>query len=110
MKAILIKTDGVTKVIEIKGTLAELQEAVGGYIEAIRLKDHVAYINEEGKLQGLPSNAMGTLVAWQHGGISLRDQIVGDMIILGPTDENGKDTDVQESFQQELFSSISVKL
>lgn len=46
------------EVREVKNTLGQLQELVGGYIEAVTLTTDLAIIcNEEGRLLGLPENA-----------------------------------------------------
>jgi len=76
------------------GSLSEMQAAVGGYIEVAltSLPGVTAYINEEGKLQGLPLNPAATaLLKYPND-----DFVVGDMLILGAPDENGDDTDVPE--------------
>ena len=44
-----------------KFTLKELQKFVGGYIELVPCADRVAYCNEEGRLNGLPPNALASL-------------------------------------------------
>lgn len=57
-----------------------LQDAVGGWIEAVYLGDAVMYVNEEGKLLKLPVNTMATdLYADHHGPY---DIIVGDVVVL----------------------------
>lgn len=57
MKVILVQPKKHPAVKEIAGTLKEMQEIVGGYIQAIYLPDDVALIcNEEGKYMGLPLN------------------------------------------------------
>lgn len=45
------------QIVEIPNTLAALQEAVGGYIEAVTLTEDTAMIcNEEGRLKGMAPN------------------------------------------------------
>ena len=54
MKAILFKPGDRPKVIQIENTLKALQEAVGGYIEAVTLFSNACLIcNEEGMLMNL---------------------------------------------------------
>lgn len=61
----------------ISDTLENMQKTVGGYIEAIMVRPGLVIVcNEEGKLQGLPTNIRIP-----------RDIICGTMIICG---ENGK--------------------
>lgn len=55
---IIIKRPGQRpEVVGIKNTLEALQEAVGGYIEAVTFAEDAAFIcNEEGRLLGLQNN------------------------------------------------------
>ena len=71
-------------------TLQELQSYVGGYIEAVRLDDDtVMWVNEEGKLKGLPPNAQATVMA--QGRIRPDDHIVGDVLIATLLESGGDD-------------------
>lgn len=78
----IIQPDGTKTVTEREPTdhpkLKELQEAVGGYIEAVDAylpEGTVAYANEEGLLVGLPRNPEGTkAVKWPY-------PIVGPIVI-----------------------------
>lgn len=71
---ILFKPDGSTDsrvCAGKKATLKELQDAVGGYIELIRVrhegKVRDAYVNENGRFDGLPHNAQATTMASEFG-------------------------------------------
>jgi len=45
-------------------TTSELHELVDGWLECVHLPDgRLMWINEEGKLRGLPSNPLATLLA-----------------------------------------------
>ncbi len=45
-------------------TTSELHELVDGWLECVHLPDgRLMWINEEGKLRGLPSNSLATLLA-----------------------------------------------
>lgn len=86
-----IRANGTTEVVTpAKGgkfTLEELQSFVGGYVETIPLAAYgeVMYVNEDGKLTGLPPNAHATDIYKRHaGGVT---DIVGDVLILTPTEE-----------------------
>ncbi len=69
-------------VTAISGSLKNLQSHVGGPIEMVYIRNRVAIIcNEEGKLRGLPFNFHVTF----RGGT--RDDIVGDVIIIGTAGE-----------------------
>ena len=72
-------------------TLEAMQKMVGGYIQQIRLAKPVVvgdirYVvlicNEEGKLSGLPFNAIATRIAKLDNSIMIGDVIVGDAILL----------------------------
>jgi hypothetical protein len=57
MKIVVKKVGQAPEIKEIQGTLENLKEIVGGYIECIHLFDNVFCVcNEEGKLLGLPAN------------------------------------------------------
>lgn len=70
-----------------KFKLDDLQRYVGGYIELVRLnRNRKMWVNEEGKIHGLPYNAEATAIV---AGVS--DQllagtgmIVGDVLITEP--------------------------
>lgn len=69
------------KEIEVENKLEALQDVVDGYIEQITLIQGKAamLVNEEGRLRGMPSNTLASLVA----GIS----IVGPALLLGVNGE-----------------------
>lgn len=76
IRVLLVNPGALPKVTTIPNTLEALQQAVGGYIEAVELEDGVCLIcNEEGKLLGLPSNQ-------RVGG----DVIAGTFLIVGEAD------------------------
>jgi hypothetical protein len=96
-KAYIIPVTGEIREIELtdKVPLKMLQEAVGGYIEAVPYfsqfegKDCVVFCNENGKLEGLPLNLRAT-VAWDvgmggamaRGGRAMSDVLCGDIIVI----------------------------
>ena len=87
--ALIIKTDGSTKEI-LNPTLEQLQEAVGGYIEIVRINPDWAeaildahgigaeymYCNEEGKLIGLEYNSTATILT------DFNNIIVGNVVLM----------------------------
>ena len=86
--------------------LGSYQALVDGYIEAVDLEHPAAsmYINEEGKLYGLPINMRATHVEWAHNALLRQEDIVmGDAFILGPVDQNGDDTSVPQAYIDLLF-------
>lgn len=100
MNAFKITTNGKTRLM-LKTTLRDIQRAVGGYAEAIRVADMRGcfwlYCNEEGKLQDLPVNMLATKLARGH--IGFFDVIVGDCVIM-PDDG---DDDFPEWLKKELI-------
>lgn len=63
-------------------TLAEMQGYVEGYLEALQLSDgRVMWLNEEGKLDGLPFNPEANVIAHELTGIADWDMIVGNVLI-----------------------------
>lgn len=73
------------EVIDIENTLEALQNAVGGYIETVRLRvdNAVMIVNEEGLLLGLPFNAVASALAGQT--------IVGVALVVGVRGEEFTD-------------------
>lgn len=68
----------------------EIHEAVGGYFEIVRIQhDILMWLNEEGKLVGLPMNYHATALAWLAGAISTGDWIAGDVVFTGTEDKHG---------------------
>jgi hypothetical protein len=66
-----------------------MQEKVGGTVEHVLStfsvlagKTMQVYVNEEGRLQGLPENTFGTGLVGKLTGISLPHVIVGPIVIL----------------------------
>tara|TARA_Y100000592_G_scaffold71593_1_gene111457 strand:- start:1275 stop:1664 length:390 start_codon:yes stop_codon:yes gene_type:complete len=73
--ALVLKADGDIVPLGINPTFKEMQNAVGGYIECVRIFDgrHM-YVNEDGKAMNLPPNAKASQMA----GVP----IVGDAVLL----------------------------
>ena len=101
-KGLVIYTDGTYELKEFK-QLQDYCNIVDGYIEGIKMysigtnsQSGYAYINEEGKLQGLTRNRDASLVAWLSHAIYDSDTIAGNMIIMGAGDDEGNDTDVAQ--------------
>lgn len=78
------------KVIEIENDLHALQEAVGGYIEAVPISWSCCILfDEEGRLKGLPYN----MTCGGH-------DLFGPVLTVGVDGEDF--TDVPQAFEQEL--------
>lgn len=73
----ILKTDGSKVQLAQDPDLETLQEAVGGWIEGVGLKnDGYMYVNENGKFSNLPFNKYATDL------IDFDDYIVGDVVII----------------------------
>jgi len=94
----VLKVDGtvVSTTYDKPVPLEDLQAAVGGWIEIVPdfdtfgdLKGVVAFVNEEGKLKGLPENTAGT-EAWAKSVgaevADLGDYLSGDVAIVSGDD------------------------
>lgn len=70
--------------------LEDLQRLVGGYFQVVPLpvEGLNAFVNEEGKIYGLPINPRATLAT--RGTLMRGDYIAGTMVVLGPVDEDGE--------------------
>lgn len=70
---------------------------VNGWVEFASLsKDCGVYVNETGKLDGLPLNRVATAIA-RFINPGFGDVIVGNAIFCGSADEEGNDTFLSES-------------
>lgn len=107
MRALRIPVDGDVQVVDVDITLSWLQEQVGRYIEPVyvdqvltdrgrREVDACVYVNEEGKLNGLPVNPRATDFCALTIGGWFRDVIVGDVVIVGPPGREGEETPVPD--------------
>lgn len=98
MKAVLIKTTGEIQDVEIDGPeepthLGSLQSVLGGYVVLVRtiIPHTQALVNEDGRAKLLPTNARATRLSAPY--LFSQDFIVGDMLIVGPMDDEGNFTD-----------------
>lgn len=106
-KAIVIRTDGSKEIVEFDDTTAYdvIKDGVGGWIEHVGLPDEglSMYVNEEGKLEGLPINLLATdLFADQYP--YLDDVIVGNAVFVGEPDDEGNDEGLTDLQVQLLMS------
>lgn len=56
MRCVVKRPGQVPKVMDVANRLEALQAMVGGYIETVPFGDHLAIVNEEGRIMGLPVN------------------------------------------------------
>ena len=96
----IIKADGTHSVHMADSAPAydTLKAAVGGWLEGVPLVGVTAYVNEEGKIMGLPVNALATRLAHGDEAIYPHDTINGDMIVLGALDDDGECTSLSDEW------------
>lgn len=88
-----------TQLSSVEPALEAFQELVGGWIEQLPGRDApgveghswLAYVNEEGKIMGLPVNDRASAFMHSVGGIFPWDTINGNMIIIGDGGDTGAD-------------------
>jgi hypothetical protein len=88
--ALRINTDFTTEILDLEtDSLTQLQEAVGGLVQAADLRDDLTlWCNEEGKLiNGMLANVIGTHM-WEKS-FGMTDIIMGDIVFTGGTDDEG---------------------
>lgn len=92
MKAIqglVITPEGKLTVVTVR-KLEDMQDHVGGYIEeGVEWSRGMIYVNEEGLLRGLKLNQLASVIAGRY--------LVGNALVLGPTDEAGESTGLPTS-------------
>lgn len=92
LRAVVCRVGQPPVVEQIGSGLESFQALVGGSIQMVPVPDEngrrslALYLNEEGKLIGLPPNLL-----WLDG-TRVHDVLVGDVFIVGPADRNGDDT------------------
>lgn len=94
-RALVIPAEGEIEVRDVDG-LAAIQELVGGFIEGVQFEriPGVGFINEEGKLHGLPPNFLATLLCGAK--IFPSDYIAGTLVVFGGYDAEGNETAVTD--------------
>lgn len=103
MLAIKVTSTGEAKEIQLNkdSVLEQLQEAVDGWVQAVDLSPTLTmWLNEEGKLNGLPFNPFATWL-WEEV-YGSTDFIVGDVIFTGGTGEEGETLGLDEEIANKL--------
>ena len=99
VKGIYVPADD-SEALEIRELekLEDYQEAVDGWIEAVDVPSLgvTIYVNEEGLLRRLPFNPRASFLWWYHVPGAHQTMLVGDVVIVGPRDDNGDGNDVPE--------------
>jgi len=102
---LVIEVSGDTKTIgwdTQKEAYDKISEAVGGYIEAVRIhRDLILYCNEEGKLDGLLPNLSATRLVRAFAMMvdaDWPDFLVGNVVVVGTEEDNADDTGVSDEW------------
>lgn len=111
MQGILITTDAKITIVEPKDgkqfNLEEMQSFVGGTVDIMTLQDFsVIYVNDNGKLEGLPKNAIATemwkasfpIEKYPHNNDQL---IVGNVLLLSKEQEDDQNAEEEEEESEE---------
>ncbi len=87
------------------GYLEALQELVAGDIQSVTLARYAMtmYVNEDGKLEGLPANHRATVLSNWAAAVRADDIIGGDVVLTGPVDGAGDDTPIVDNHKWWLF-------
>ena len=113
-KALVVKASGETQVVtfEVGESYEVLRSAVDGWIECVRIGSLGIdlWVNEEGKIHGLPINFGVSYLYWDEYKMPILDRfadpIVGDVIFTTSNDE-GETTglsDEQMKYLQQYFA------
>lgn len=88
------------------GGLTDMQQAVGGYIEAIRWPDRpnvIAYCDEEGQIKGLEPNMFATVLLIPTVHRSTMGIIVGPVLITRVDPATGDQDDLDPELADRLI-------
>lgn len=103
MRALLIPVEGDCRVVDLpaEGGLDQMQTLVGGYVEAVAVPEFVpgsdratAYVNEEGKILGLPINRRATDFMVPGAGMLFGDYVAGPFLLCGFDPATGAHADL----------------
>ena len=98
MKAVFTdaKQCGASELVLTENWYEQLKEAVGGYVEIVRLTDYLTmWVNEEGLVYNLPINAVGSL-AYGIAFDALGTPIAGDIVFTGGLTGSGEPTEITQ--------------
>lgn len=101
--ALKVNTDFTTEVLDLNtNEYNQLRDAVGGLIQPVDLKpDLTVWLNEEGKLIGLPINLVATHMWDRSFGVG-SDALVGNCVFTGGTDSEGETIELSHAWIVQL--------
>jgi hypothetical protein len=109
-EVLIIEPGGEHRVEKLGRGCEPLQRLVGGYIEATYVErgDVTFWINEEGKLNGLEPNPVGTAL-WYQGWPNHRieDILVGTVVISGGADDQGETLSIPTGYRDKVLAQLA---
>lgn len=107
--AVRVTVDGQVQVLDLNtvdSELETLQSAVGGWIQAVNVVGGMSmYLNEEGKILGLPKNRIATSYFDDTFGEG-EDIVVGDVVFTGLPDREGDTTSLTSTQLQDIVDRV----
>lgn len=98
VQGVVIYTDGCHEQKVFK-ELTDYQTAIDGYLTGVRLYDYrgneaaCAYVDDEGLLKSKSLNPLASAISFLFGNTP---HLVGNMVIVGKSDDEGYDTDIPD--------------
>jgi hypothetical protein len=90
------KKCGASELVLTENWYEQMKEAVGGYVEIVRLTDYLTmWVNEEGLVHNLPINAVGSL-AYGIAFDAMGSPIAGDIVFTGGLNRAGEPTGITQ--------------
>lgn len=106
VQGIIIPADNTTPLrTATLDSLEDYQRAVGGWFEAVDIADLgvTMYVNDEGLIRDLPFNRRATFL-WRFHAAQARDaRLVGDVAVVGLTDDEGENTELPSELARRLL-------
>jgi hypothetical protein len=109
IQTVIIHTDGVIEEKAMEQGCKPLQDAVGGFIEAVysNTGDTTLWINEEGKLHNMSVNWVATALWWNLDPAARgADILVGPVVVTGGIDEEGYTRSISSEGQGALSCTL----
>ena len=107
-QALKLNVHGETQVVDLDapiGSLKVLQDAVGGWVEAVDLSETLTmWCNEEGKINGDILNAKANQIFRDTFGAV--DVIMGDVIFTGGADDEGDTMGLTDAQVNSLLQAV----
>lgn len=108
--ALLVSPDGVVKMVKYDGYQGMKALLNGGYIESVRFGCACfAMCDEDGKQKGLRQNEKATMLAQLvNTPLASHDYFVGPVLIVGPVDQYGDETDIPPEMLLTISRILSI--